>query len=175
MSRLVVAIVVGLVAACVLSGCGGSSPISLPCNPRPAGALCIKVFHDGLDVRDVITYLSASESPLTDKKWRLALAVYRCDPGTGSVPSCRPAKIYPGPVRHGNPPIAISCRTANGSTTTVPVGCHDTLVQETALLGEFAGFKAPKEFTSRVWLCVSEELVQGAPGMPPTRACSEVS
>jgi hypothetical protein len=170
-----------LAALLALSGCGGSTSRALPCSPQPSGALCIKVFHDGLNVRDVVTYLSASELPLTGRAWRLSLGRYPCDPGTGSQPSCGASAKYAGPERHGNPPIAVYCRESNGASTVVitgPSGCHDTLAQEMASLGEFAGFAVPKSLTAHSWLCVSEETrVTGSwrPAATPTRACSEIS
>lgn len=175
---LVIGALVGVLA---LSGCGGSGSAPLPCSPQPSGALCIKVFHDGLTVSDVMTYLSASESPLAGRMWRLALGRFPCDPGTGSQPSCSPTSRYAGPTRHGNPPIAVYCRAGNGTSTiviTAPSGCHDTLAQEAASLGEFTGFAPPKSFTARSWLCVWEETRAGGSwrrAATPTRTCSEIS
>jgi len=169
-----IAILGAAVVALLLAGCGGSKALPLQCASKPRGALCIKVFQHGRSVRDVIGYLAASEPILAGRKWQLALAIYPCDPGTGSVPSCIPAKIFPGPTRQGDPPLATSCRTADGATTTIPTGCHDTLAQETASFGAFVGFHPPKSFTSEVWLCIEEKVVQGRPTAPPARACSAV-
>jgi hypothetical protein len=52
-----------------------------------------------------------------------------------------------------------------------------------AAFGDFAGFDPPETFTSRVWLCVSEQLRVGGswrePVRPlsptPVRACAAVS
>jgi hypothetical protein len=117
---------------------------------------------------------SASLPILAHHRWQLALAIYPCDPGTGSVPHCIPMKIYPGPTRHGNPPLATSCRNANGATTTTPNGCHDTLAQEVATHGDFFGFDPPQSLASQVWVCIQEGLGQGSPTAAPERACSAV-
>jgi hypothetical protein len=177
-------IVIGAaVLAAAFSGCGSASskvPVlaGQKCPPRPAGALCIKLFESGHAVRDVIGYLSASESPLAGKTWRLTLSRYACDPGSGPRPNCRPRATYPGPTRHGRPPIQTSCRQ-NGSTTTTPLGCHDTLAEELASFGDWPGFDVPKKLATRTWLCVSEEIrvagewrqPEGALATQPARAC----
>jgi hypothetical protein len=169
-----------------LSGCGSASgkvpaPSAPPCASQPTGALCIKVFQSGHAVRDVIGYLSASESPLAGRTWRLTLSRYACDPGSDARPHCRAAGKYPGPTRHGRPPLETSCRE-NGSTTTTPRGCHDTLAQETASFGDWSGFGVPKKFATRTWLCVSEEIrvggvwrqPAGALATQPARSCKSV-
>ena len=157
-----------------LSGCGSASgklpvPAAPQCAPQPTGALCIKVFQSGHTVRDVIGYLSASESPLAGRTWRLTLSRYACDPGSQARPSCRAAGKYPGPTRHGRPPLETSCRE-NGSTVTTPRGCHDTLAQETASFGDWPSFVVPKRFVTRAWLCVAEEIRAGGSWHPPERA-----
>lgn len=189
-------IVVGAMAlagALVLSGCGSTSRATpptpqvsalLPCAAQPEGALCIKVFRVRHAVADVVAYLAASESPFAGRTWRLVMSQYPCDPGSQPLPGCRPVATYPGPTRHGRPPLGTSCRE-KGSTkvVTAPSGCHDTLAQEIASFGAFAGFNPPHTFTSRVWLCVSEQVRAGGswrqPTRPlaptPTRACAAVS
>ena len=172
------------------AGCGSASgsavPISAPtvlCAPQPKGALCIKVFQDGHVVHDVIGYLAASDSPLAGKTWRLVLGRYACDPGSAPRPSCAPAATYPGPTRNGRPPRQTSCRTQSGSTVTTPVGCHDTLAQELGSFGDWSGFVLPRRFTSRMWLCVAEQIRAGNSWRPPdralatspVRACAELS
>ena len=151
MVRGAIAIAVGVAAALSLAACGNAYSRT-PCAPQPQGAVCIKVFHDGATVRDVIGYLAASSSPRPQEKWRLVLMVYPCDPGGKPVPACIPTHIYPGPTRRGNPAI----------------------VQETGSYGDFAGFDLPRKFTSAVWLCVEKKLVQGPPLPPPPRACAAV-
>jgi hypothetical protein len=185
----------GLIAALLLVGCGSASggavphpSPTLPCAAKPNGALCIKVFADGATVRDVIAYLSASNSQLAGKTWRLVLDRYACDPGAQPRAQCGPAGIYPGPTRHGVPPASSFCKTNSGETVTAPSGCHDTLAQELASFGDWQGFYLlgegkPKTFASRVWLCVSEQIRAGgswrgpAVRLAPTplRACSSVS
>ncbi len=191
----IVACALAFAAAPALAGCGSTSsalpapPEALPCAPQPSGALCIKVLLLHHAVGDVVAYLAASDSPLAHRTWRLVLSRYRCDPGSGSRPACRPAASYPGPTRHGRPPLVTSCRVNGGATVvTAPIGCHDTLAQELATLGEWAGFYRladgrPKAFTSQVWLCVSEQLLVGGawrqpdPTMAPLprRACAGVA
>jgi len=72
----------------------------------------------------------------------------------------------------------------NGQIVTAPSGCHDTLAQEMASFGDFAGFdRLPRRFVSPVWFCVSEQLrVGGAWGDPspalattPARACASAT
>ncbi len=187
----VIALQIAVVTAAVaLSGCGSTSTAvsaGLPCAPQPHGSLCIKVLPVNHAVGDVIAYLAASQWPLADRTWRLALTEYGCDPGTQAQPSCRASGTYPGPARHGPPPRITSCR-ANGTVVTAPSGCHDTLAQELASFGDFAGFYRfgegkPHTFTSRVWLCVSEQVrldgfwrpaVRGV-APTPLRACAAVS
>ena len=177
MTRNVRPVRAGLAAlACTLalSACGSASskvPVlaGQKCPPRPTGALCIKLFESGHAVRDVIGYLSASDSPLAGKTWRLTLSGFACDPGSEPRPNCSPSATYPGPTRHGRPPIETSCRE-NGSTTTTPPGCHDTLAEELASFGDWPGFGVPKKFATRTWLCVSEEIRVGSAWRQPERA-----
>jgi hypothetical protein len=141
------------------------------------------VFQHGNAVQDVIGYLSASDSPLAGKTWRLALSRYACDPGSAARPRCAAAATYPGPTRHGPPPRQTSCRTQSGQTVTTPSGCHDTLAQEMASVGDWSGFAVPKRFASRTWICVAEELrtdgswqqADRALTTTPVRACAEVA
>ena len=165
MARTAVAVVAGIVVGLALAGCSNANaPVSLPCNPQPSGALCIKVFHDGLSVTDVIGYLSASGSPLAGQTWRLVVRAG--------------GRTYPGRTRHGNPPLAISCRNANGSTVTTGSGCDDTLAADYATSGAFAGFDVPKEFFSTVDLCVAEQVRTAGKWRTvaqPAAACSTVS
>jgi hypothetical protein len=177
-----------LLAAAGLAGCGSTSHVdssaTLPCAARPDGALCIKLIADHATVRDVIAYLSSSGSPLVGKRWRLTLGRYACDPGTSTRPNCAALAVYPGPTRHGPPPVSTSCRTSSGTVVTAPTGCHDTLAQETGTLGAWAGFYRlgegkPKTFASRTWLCVSEETEAGgswrlSSAPLPLRACAAV-
>jgi hypothetical protein len=186
--RAVTTGVAALAGALALSGCGSAAgnvpvPPAPQCHAQPTGALCIKVFQSGHTVRDVIAYLSASESPLGGRTWRLTLSRYGCDPGSQARPHCRPAAAYPGVTRRGRPPIETSCRQ-NGSMTvmTTPRGCHDTLAQETASLGDWPTFRVPKKLATRTWLCVSEEIRSaGSWHQPehviatdPLRACATV-
>lgn len=186
--RAIVIGVAALATVLALTGCGSASgKVPVPpvpqCHAQPTGALCIKVFQSGHAVRDVIAYLSASESPLGGRTWRLTLSRYGCDPGSQPRPQCRPASTYPGVTRRGRPPIETSCRE-NGSTTviTTPSGCHDTLAQETASFGDWPAFHVPKKFATRTWLCVSEEIrsagswrqPQQAIATDPVRACATV-
>jgi hypothetical protein len=179
---------VALAACLMLAGCGSAGPrlsASLPCPAKPDGMLCIKVIHssDRATVNDVVGYLASSGTSLSGKTWRLALNRYACDPQSG----CEPAATYPGPTRHGLPPEATSCRTVGGETVTAPAGCHDTLAQAMASLGDWAGFYGlaagrPKTFGSRVWLCVAEQVMAGGSWRQPDRvvaptasgACSSV-
>lgn len=177
-------------SAVALSGCGSASgSTALPasagtlCPPQPRGEPCIKVLDRGRVVRDVIGYLSASDSPLAGKTWRLVLTRYDCDPGSSAQPECSAEATYPGPARHGPPPRQTSCRTQSGETVTSPNGCHDTLAQELASFGDWSGLVVPKRFSSNTWLCVAEEIrVAGSwrePSRPlatyPIRACSVIS
>lgn len=179
-------VVAGAAGVLALAACGGSRSLSLPCAPKPTGALCIKVFHDGRTVKDAVAYLSASESPLDHRTWRLVLNRYACDPGSRPRPSCRTAATYPGSARQGNPPVSVYCRKVSGTEAmviTTPSGCHDTLAQALASFGDFAGFTAPKSFSSPGWLCVSEQLrvngswrqASGDLAPTPLRACAAVS
>lgn len=165
MRRGAIAIVLGIVGGIALAGCGSSSGISLPCAPQPGGQLCIKVFESGLTVRDVIGYLAASDSPLAGKTWRLVLNSYT-DCRGGGVVDCR-VSAYLGPTRHGNPPLATSCRVINGSTVTAPSGCHDTLGAEYASHGDFTGLSVPTRFPLNSRLCVSEEIRSGGSWKTP--------
>jgi hypothetical protein len=187
------AIVVGLAALAgvlALSGCGSGSGSDVPtsvaktlCATKPHGALCIKVFRHGGTVQDVIAYLSAADSPLAGKTWRLALSRYACDPGSAAQPACAADATYPGPTRHGLPPQQTYCRTQSGQTVTTGAGCHDTLAQQMASIGDWSGFVVPKRFASHTWLCISQEIRTGgswrqpdrALATTPVRACAEVS
>lgn len=177
-------------AAAALSGCGSASASpSLPpyagalCPAQPNGEPCIKVLDRGHVVRDVIGYLSASDSPLAGKTWRLVLSRYDCGPGSAAPPTCSTAVTYPGPTRHGNPPRQTSCRTQSGETVTTPSGCHNTLAQELGSFGDWSGLTLPKRFPSSTWLCVAEQIRVGrawrqpdkALATYPVRACTEVS
>ena len=134
-------------------------------------------------VNDVIGYLSASDSPLAGKTWRLALSRYACDPGSAARPACVADATYPGPTRHGAPPVQTYCRAQDGTTVTTGTGCHDTLAQEMASIGDWSGFSVPKRLASRTWLCVAEQIrlggswrqPDGALATTPVRACAEVS
>lgn len=163
MRRGVIAIALGALSFAA-AGCGGSGGISLPCSPQPQGKLCIEVFRDGKKVTDAIGYLSASQSPLAGKTWRLVLTAG--------------GHAYPGPTRHGNAPQATFCKDSFGKTVTTAPGCHDVLAAEYASLGDFTGFSPPKTFGSAVDLCVSEQIrTAGAwkTAAQPARACSTVS
>lgn len=154
----------GIVAVVGLAGCGGSRGLSLPCNPQPQGALCVKVFHDHLSVKDVIGYLSASESPLAGKTWRLVLT-------SGG-------RTYPGQTRHGNPPIEVYCRDGNGQTVTTGDGCHDTLAAAYAAGGDFPGFNLPVSLKSASDICIAEQVQTSGTWhteATPARACTTVS
>lgn len=179
-----------LAGAVLLSGCGAASGSTvLPayagtlCPPQPNGKPCIKVLARGRLVKDVIGYLSASDSPLARRTWRLVLSRYDCDPGAGAEPRCAATATYPGPTRHGRPLRQTSCRTQSGRTVTSPTGCHDTLAQELGSFGDWAGLAVPKRFASGTWLCVTEQIrVAGAWRQPqrklatyPTRACAVVA
>jgi hypothetical protein len=174
------AIVLGLAAlagALALAGCGSASGSAIPaadpmklCAPQPHGAVCIKVFQNNHAVTDVIGYLSATDSPLAGKTWRLVLSRYGCDPGSAAHPNCTAAATYPGPTRHGRPPQQTSCRTQSGETVTTPSGCHDTLAQELASFGDWSGFTVPKRFPSNTWLCVAEQIRVGSAWRQPSKA-----
>lgn len=145
----------------------------------PFRDLCIKVIRgaDPATVGDVIGYLSSSGTSLDGKTWRLVLNRYSCDPQAG----CGPAKVYPGPTRHGPPPASTSCRvTGTGTMVTAPPDCHDTLAQAMATHGDWAGFYRladgqARRFASGIWLCVSEQVRVGgswpAPRPAVARAC----
>lgn len=163
MSRAAALIALPAVVA-ALAGCGGASGVSLPCSPQPDGHLCLKIFHDGLKVTDVIAYVSAFGSPLAGKTWRLVLAT---DSGT-----------FPGRTRHGEPPIATYCRDQSGRTVTTGDGCHDTLASGYATMGDFAGFSVPKKLPSGTQVCVSVEILAGGSWQTqatPAGVCSTVS
>ncbi len=167
-TRGIAAFVAAVVGGAVLAGCGGSTvplpPLSLPCNPQPQGALCIKVYNDHLNVRDVIGYLSASESPLAGKTWRLVLTVG--------------GRSYPGLTQHGNPPLQVFCKDASGNTVTTGIGCHDTLADAYASIGAFPGFNPPKRLTSATDISIAEQVQTAGTWhtvAPPARACSTAS
>jgi hypothetical protein len=149
----------GASAALLLAGCGGSNAVSLPCSPQPHGQLCIKLVRSNGKVTDVIGYLAASDLPLTGKTWRLVVSAE--------------GKSFDGPMRHGNPPRATSCRDSSGMTVTAPTGCHDTLASAYATLGDFPGLHLPPASGTR--LCVAEQLRNGNSWRakdPPTAACA---
>ena len=124
----------------------------------------------GRVVKDVIGYLSASDSPLAGKTWRLVLSRYDCDPGSATQPKCSAAATYPGPTRHGRPPRQTSCRTQSGTTVTTPTGCHNTLAQQLGSFGDWSGLTLPERFASSTWLCVSEQIRRGGGWRQPDRA-----
>lgn len=151
------------VIAFALAGCGSSHRgISLPCNPKPQGALCLKVFTDKGNVTDVIAYLSASASPLTGKTWRLAL-------GWGESASA------PTRARHGNPPEETFCKDSQGNTVTTGSGCDDTLASFFASRGDFRGFHVSASVP--VPLCVHEQVQQNGKWVdgPAKPACAAPS
>jgi hypothetical protein len=179
-----------LAGSLALSGCGSASGApGIPsyagtlCPAQPSGEPCVKVLDRGHVVDDVIGYLSASDSPLAGKTWRLVLSRYSCDPASAARPKCSPAAIYPGPTRHGLPPARTSCRTQSGETVTTPNGCHNALAQQMGSFGDWSGFALPTRFPSRTWLCVSEQIrvggswrqPDGALATQPVRACAAVS
>ncbi len=113
-------------------------------------------------MRDVIAYLSASESPLAGKTWRLVLTAG--------------GRTYPGPSRHGTPPIQVYCKDANGQTITTADGCHDTLAEARAV--DFLGFNPPVSLQSAGDICIAEQIETNGTwhtAAPPARACSTVS
>ena len=123
-----------------------------------------RAYNDHLSVNDVIGYLSASESPLAGKTWRLVLTAG--------------GRTYPGVTRNGNPPIEISCREAEGHAITTGTGCHDTLASAYASTGDFPGFKLPQSLTSGTELCIAEQVESAGTWhtmTTPARACSTVS
>jgi hypothetical protein len=145
--------------------------------------LCIKILSDKGTIGDVFGYLASSESPLAGTHWRLVLNSYHCDPGTSATASCAPVDTYPGPTRHGVPPINSYCRS-DGTTDTTSAGCHNTLASETGTHGDWSGLTlADHGLTVRqkTWLCVSEQVRSSrgwveAPSEPaPRRACSAVA
>jgi hypothetical protein len=143
------AVIAAAVGAVMLAGCGGSTlphPTSLPCNPQPQGALCLKIFKDNGKVTDVVAYLSASDSPLTGKTWRLALTY-------GDMAS------FPTRSHHGNPPAETFCKDGQGNTVTTGNGCHDILASEFASAGDFPGFRVPRA-SIPVPLCLHEQVQQ---------------
>jgi hypothetical protein len=165
MKRVLPTLVVIALAAAVLAGCGsGSNPLGLPCNPQPNGAICVKVFNDHLHVRDVIVYLSASDSPLAGKTWRLVLTAG--------------GKTYPGERQHGVPPLQVFCKDSAGQTITTGNGCHDTLADQRASIGEFPGFNPPMSLNSAGDVCVAEQIETNGTWhteATPARVCSSVS
>lgn len=146
-----------------LAGCGSSHRISLPCDPQPQGALCLKIFHENGKstgkVTDIVAYFSASASPLTGKTWRLALAYGR-------------SGISPGPTRHGNPPQETFCKDSQGNTVTTGVGCDDTFASEFASFGDFPGFRVPLASVP-VPLCLVEQVQENGKWVagPAKRVC----
>lgn len=143
--------VAATLGAVALAGCGGSGiphgGFSLPCNPQPEGALCLKAFSYSGKAREVIAYFSASASPLTGKTWRLALTYGRA----ASVPTI---------PQHGNPPEETFCKDSNGQTVTTVSGfsgCDDTLAEFRASLGDFPGFDMPMASLPNP-LCVREQV-----------------
>jgi hypothetical protein len=188
--RLVGAVVAALIGlgsvACSSNSSGLPTPrVGGPCAAKPAaGALCIDVIAKNGVVGDVIGYLASTESPLSGERWRLVLTTYGCDPGSGATPSCAATKTYPGPTRHGVPPIQSDCRRSNGTIDRTSAGCHNTLAEEVGTQGDWSGFALPTNaFTVRqqTWFCVSEQVdlgrVWGAPTVAPApvRTCSSVS
>jgi len=143
-----------------LAGCGSSHGISLACDPQPQGALCLKIFRDKGKVTDIVAYFSASESPLTGKTWRLALAWGK-------------SGISPGRTRHGNPPQETFCKDSHGNTVTTGSGCHDTLASEFASFGDFPGFRVPLASIPEP-LCVQEQVQQNGKWIagPAKPACA---
>lgn len=179
-----------------VTGCSSSTAaptaarLGLPCPAKPTGALCIRVLAHHLRVDDVIGYLASSEPVLTGQTWRLVLSTFPCDPGLAARPRCAPTSAFPGPIRHGEPPAATSCRVpAGGVVVTAPAGCHDTLAQAMGSQGDWTGFDPlstqdkPVTFNKPVWLCVSEQLLtsqgwqspndQSSP--TPPRACKALT
>lgn len=162
MQRRSTALAAVALAALAIAGCGGSHAISLPCAPEPHGHLCLKVSRDGNGkVTDVIAYFSASASPLTGKKWRLALTYGQ-------------SGIYPGRTRHGNPPRETYCKDAHGDTATTGNGCDDTLAADYASLGDFAGFSVPRASLPDEPTCVQEQVMENGKWIagPPKPACA---
>jgi len=153
----------GVVALLALAGCGNSNPLGLPCNPSPQGTICVKVYNDHLQVRDVIAYLSASDSPLGGKTWRLVLTAG--------------GRTYPGTSQRGAPPIQVFCKV-NGQTITTGNGCHDTLGEFRPSFGDFPGFNPRVSLKSAGDICVFEQIQTGGTWhteATPSRACSSVS
>ncbi|HEY2355003.1 MAG TPA: hypothetical protein VGH79_08925 [Gaiellaceae bacterium] len=133
------------VIAFVLAGCGSSNKLSLPCNAKPRGALCLKLFTNAKksEVTDVIGYLAVSGAALKGKTWRLLVIT-----GGGS---------YPGPTRHGNPPRETFCRPSS----TLP-GCDDSLAAEYASHGDFgSALPVPFGATPTMSVCLYEEVLSG--------------
>jgi hypothetical protein len=165
------------------AGCSSSHRgLTDPCPPAAAGRLCINVITDHAGVTDVIGYLSASDSPLAGRTWRLALSIYPCDPGAGP-PACAATATYPASSQTGTPPTSTYCRSTSGAQLTSPPGCHNTETEALATHDDFRGFlptangvPQPRTFTTRTWLCVSEQLRAGATWAegPVTRACRPV-
>lgn len=170
----------------VLTACSSTAvapSANVPCAPTPNGAVCIKLFTSHAQVQDVIGYLSASNSPLAERTWRLVLGAYPCDPGASPRPACTISATYPGPTMHGTPPASTHCVGSNGATLTDPPGCHDTLAELLATHDDWTGFAPhglPTTFTPRAWLCVSEQLQINATWVAaddafathPLRACA---
>lgn len=156
--------VTALLAALTIAGCSASSTElhssnSVPCAAAPTGAMCIKVIQEDGVVRDVLGYLSSSESPLRGHTWRLVLQGFPCDPGDGAQPTCAATASYPGPTRHGVPTRVGSCRQPDtGDVITDAPGCHDTLSQASAGLDDWKGFRVPASTGTPDWLCVSLQV-----------------
>ena len=163
MSRVAIALA-GIALGLTLAACGNSNPLGLPCNPQPEGAICLNVYNDHLQVRDVIAYLSESDSPLAGKTWRLALTAG--------------GRSYPGVTQHGTPPIQVFCKDAAGQTITTGDGCHDTLADERTEGGDFPGFEPPVSLRSAGEICVTEQIRTNGKWRTqatPARACASVS
>ena len=184
---LVVAAVLLGVTACDSGSSDRPTPFSRPCLAEPQGGhLCIKMFASNGSVRDVVGYLSSTDSPLQGTRWRLTLDTFTCDPGTGITPSCRATHSYPGAARRGAPPIETSCRQPDGSTDTTSPGCHDTLASAYASVGDWPRFDVSGKgyvVREKTWFCISEQVASAgkwtspSPALRPTaaRACSAVS
>jgi hypothetical protein len=166
MVRGAVAVIAALLSGVALVGCGRSSAFPIPppashlCAPQPKGALCLKVFTNNGKTTDVIAYLSASDSPLAGKTWRLVLGWGRA----GKTPTR---------ARHGNPPDATFCKDSHGNTITTETGCHDTLASFYASGGDFADFQVPTASVP-VPLCVREEVQENGKWIagPAKQACA---
>ncbi|MDX6481595.1 MAG: hypothetical protein QOG85_2105 [Gaiellaceae bacterium] len=80
------------VIAFALAGCGSSGSVSVPCSPKPGGALCLKLVRSDGKVRDVIAYRAGRAPQLRGMNWRLDVGVGRLS--------------YSGPIRHDDPALA---------------------------------------------------------------------